>query len=324
MGTTFLHQRKDFKSLISTLAADKGILEALIEKDYWIMHTLYGMKQMGLEFELKGGTSLSKGFKIIDRFSEDIDLHITPPNTFAERTGIKVNENPKSRSKKIVSERMQFFDWLADNIKIDGLAAERDTEFDDRDGRNGGIRLKYDGFFGSVDGIKDGILLEVGFAKVTPNEKVDISSWMFDRAIEAGLDVADNRAVGIACYHPGYTLVEKLQTIATKFRMERSVAGGGPKANFMRQYYDVYRLLQEEIIQQFIVSQDYRDHKEYWFPEADLDVPLAKKEAFLLTDNEIRTEFKNRYLGTSGLYYLGQPDFDEVLRYIQENLGKLG
>ncbi|MEA2882414.1 MAG: hypothetical protein QOH32_1670, partial [Bradyrhizobium sp.] len=42
-------------------------------KDYWIMHSLYGLQKLGLIFELKGGTSLSKGFKIIDRFSEDID-----------------------------------------------------------------------------------------------------------------------------------------------------------------------------------------------------------------------------------------------------------
>ena len=42
------------------------------------MHALWGLQQQGYEFELKGGTSLSKGFKIIDRFSEDLDIHINP------------------------------------------------------------------------------------------------------------------------------------------------------------------------------------------------------------------------------------------------------
>ncbi|NRF37398.1 nucleotidyl transferase AbiEii/AbiGii toxin family protein [Pedobacter foliorum] len=324
MSTAFLHQRKDFKSLISTLSAEKGILEALVEKDYWIMHVLCGMKNLGLEFELKGGTSLSKGFKIIDRFSEDIDLHITPPKAFIDQTGIKVNENPKSSGKNIVENRMKFFDWLKDYIRIDGIIAERDTEFDDKNGRNGGIRLKYDGFFGSVPGIKDGILLEVGFAKVTPNENVHISSWMYDKAIEAKLKMTDNRAMGIACYHPGYTLVEKLQTIVTKFRVEQGSDSGGPKVNFMRQYYDVYRLLQRDDIQKFIITREYSDHKLDWFPEIDLDVPLSEKEAFTLTDNKIREDFKNRYIATSGLYYLGQPEFDEILGYIQTNLKKLG
>ncbi len=53
--------------------------------------------------------------------------------------------------------------------------------------------------------------------------------------------IIDNRAVEIACYHPGYTFVEKLQMIATKFRQEQQ--GAEPKANVMRQYYDISRLI---------------------------------------------------------------------------------
>ena len=91
MSSKFFHQRKDFKSLISTLSAETGILDALIEKDYWIMHVLYGMKNLGLGFELRGGTSLSKGFKIIDRFSEDIFKPMqTAPNRISTTKDQKV------------------------------------------------------------------------------------------------------------------------------------------------------------------------------------------------------------------------------------------
>lgn len=66
------------------------------------------------------------------------------------------------------------------------------------------------------------ILLEVGFDTVTPNEPLTISSWAYDRAAATmGLNITDNRALNIACYHPGYTFVEKLQTIITKFRREQ-------------------------------------------------------------------------------------------------------
>lgn len=129
--------------------------------------------------------------------------------------------------------------------------------------------------------------------------------------------------MGIACYHPGYTLVEKLQTIVTKFRGEQGGSDGKPKVNFMRQYYDIYKLLQREDIQKFIATQEYHDHKAGWFPKVDLDKPLAEKEAFLLTDKKKREDFRNRYTATSGLYYLGQPDFDEMLLFIQNNLWKL-
>ncbi len=47
---------------------------------------------------------------------------------------------------------------------------------------------------------------------------MDISSWMVDFALEKPVDVIDNRALQIRCYHPGYTFVEKLQAIVTKYR----------------------------------------------------------------------------------------------------------
>ena len=80
----YLHNHRNFPDLIRIVADQKGIAPALVEKDYWIMHCLHGLQQLGLTFELKGGTSLSKGHKIIDRFSEDIDIpvsytHLTLP-----------------------------------------------------------------------------------------------------------------------------------------------------------------------------------------------------------------------------------------------------
>jgi predicted nucleotidyltransferase component of viral defense system len=91
----YLHNHKDFAALIKILGEKKGIEPGLVEKDYWIMHVLYGLKQQGFDFELKGGTSLSKGYKIIHRFSEDIDIHIKPPAKFG------INENPKNTNQPI-------------------------------------------------------------------------------------------------------------------------------------------------------------------------------------------------------------------------------
>lgn len=74
----YLHDLGDFPDLIQIVAAELGIVPQLVEKDYWIMHCLHGLTTLGFSFELKGGTSLSKGFGIIERFSEDIDIHIDP------------------------------------------------------------------------------------------------------------------------------------------------------------------------------------------------------------------------------------------------------
>jgi predicted nucleotidyltransferase component of viral defense system len=57
----YLHRPPDFADLLRIVGDEMGILPALVEKDYWITHCLYGLKQAGYSFELKGGTSLSKG-----------------------------------------------------------------------------------------------------------------------------------------------------------------------------------------------------------------------------------------------------------------------
>jgi hypothetical protein len=60
----YLHQHPEFRELLRILESETDIQTALIEKDYWIMHVLYGLKSQEYDFELKGGTSLSKGYKI--------------------------------------------------------------------------------------------------------------------------------------------------------------------------------------------------------------------------------------------------------------------
>jgi hypothetical protein len=318
MADSYLHNHEDFPALLNILAAEENILPGLIEKDYWIMHVLHGLKKQGFNFELKGGTSLSKGYKIIDRFSEDIDIHITPP------ASLGVEENPRKTKDKHIASRKIFYDWLASEIKIDGIiSVTRDTAFDDEDYyRSGGIRLLYESKTTAVDGVKEGILLEAGFDTVTPNTNLIISSWAFDKAAaNTAINILDNRAIDITCYHPGYTFVEKLQTIATKFRQEQM--DGKERPNYLRQYYDVACLLGNNDVQQFIGTEEYEIHKKARFPKKDFEIAIATNEAFLLSDEALRQSFKSRYEKTNKLYYKGQPPFEEILNTIHKNIDKL-
>jgi hypothetical protein len=276
MPLDYLHNHKQFPELIRIVAEQRGIDPALVEKDYWIMQSLHGLQKLGLGFELKGGTSLSKGFKIIDRFSEDIDIHIEPP---ANRH-VKTRKNQDKPAH--VKSRKDFYDWLANTkIKIDGIdRVERDTAFDSEKLFSGGIRLNYRSLTTPIDDLKDGILLEAGFDVVAPNTARDISSWMYDYA--AGIiDIIDNRAKGIPCYDPGYTFVEKLQTISTKYRQQQKDKQFPP--NFMRHYYDAYSLLERPEVQAFIGTDDYTTHKDRRFRSLD-NKKIANNEAFILSD----------------------------------------
>lgn len=225
---------------------------------------------------------------------------------------------PTSKRKKTI------YDRLAGEIKIDGITGiERDTAFDNTDTYNsGGIRLHYEKATERIEGIKEGILLEVGFDNVAPNEPVLISSWAYNKAKQTStIDIIDNRGIDILCYHPGYTFVEKLQTIATKFRKEMDT--NEVQTNYMRQYYDVYSLLDNKKVVDLIGTKEYTEHKEKRFPKADLAIPVKENEAFLLTNKEVREKLQKRYEGTKALYYKGQPSFDEIMKRIQDHIDKL-
>lgn len=132
--------------------------------------------------------------------------------------------------------------WLAARISIPGIdSVERDTQFDDDKMRSAGIRLVYTPCIAALAGVKDGILLELGFDDTAPNRPVTISSWALDSAMARGVKVVDNRATAVPCYAPTHTFVEKLQTISTKYRRLGEMQAF--PANFLRHYYDVYCLL---------------------------------------------------------------------------------
>jgi hypothetical protein len=108
----YLHERSDFDQLLAIVANDRGLDPMLVEKDYWIMHGLWGLQAQGFIFELKGGTSLSKGFGVIHRFSEDIDIRIEPPANMEVKTG-RNQDKPAH-----IASRQAYYDELANRISI--------------------------------------------------------------------------------------------------------------------------------------------------------------------------------------------------------------
>lgn len=311
----FLHARTDFNELLFIVAEQMGIDPVLVEKDYWIMHCLWGLQQTGFSFELKGGTSLSKGFDIIDRFSEDIDIRIEPPHDLQ----VKVGRNQDKPAH--VESRRFYYEWLSKNISIPGIdRIGRDSAFDDQKLRSAGIRLGYTSCVGQQSGIKDGILLELGFDDTAPNRPVTISSWAYDAAVSAGVQAYDNRAVDVLCYLPAYTFIEKMQTVSTKYRLQKK--GDAFPANFMRHYYDIFCLLSLPEVQEFIGTDAYKARKIQRFRRGD-ELVAAKNPAFILNDLVEQARFANEYRKTSALYYKGQPDLVEILARIQLYITKM-
>lgn len=279
------------------------------------MHCLWGIQQQGFQFELKGGTSLSKGFNIIERFSEDIDVQIHP-----ESDDVKTGKNHDKPSH--IESRRNFFERITKKLKVPGLRFHREVSFDDTSGkmRGAGIKAEYSTLFGEDISLKEGIILELGFDQTTPFVCCDISSWAFDKAYSFHLDIIDNRAKKVLCYAPEYTFVEKLQTISTKFREQQK--NKIMPINFLRHYYDLYKLLENERVLNFIGTGEYLAHKDRRFRTQD-EKTIKNNPAFLIKNVETKILYEREFVKKTAIYFGKQPSFEEIMLRINQYRDRL-
>ena len=86
-----LHSDKEiFKELIALAADHFGYEQSNIEKDYWVCKIFkeIALSEYKKKVFFKGGTSLSKAYGLIERFSEDLDLFVFTGNTAASKQAV--------------------------------------------------------------------------------------------------------------------------------------------------------------------------------------------------------------------------------------------
>ncbi|MEA1874749.1 MAG: nucleotidyl transferase AbiEii/AbiGii toxin family protein [Bacteroidota bacterium] len=98
-----LHQNtKIFEQSIRAASVHFGIVEHFIEKDYWVSYILRQLAESDYNNKLvfKGGTSLSKAYKLIDRFSTDIDLAVKDVGSMTSNKTKELIRNVKKQLQK--------------------------------------------------------------------------------------------------------------------------------------------------------------------------------------------------------------------------------
>ena len=86
----YLHENKEeFLNAVSLCVEKYGIIPEIIEKDYYVTMILRLLAADQPSVVFKGGTSLSKCYKVIKRFSEDIDITIDKDLTWGQKKKIK-------------------------------------------------------------------------------------------------------------------------------------------------------------------------------------------------------------------------------------------
>jgi len=226
----FPHRDSEFQELLRIVAEATGHSVGLVEKDYWVTHTLWALHTSGFDIWFKGGTSLSKGFQLIERFSEDLDLRIDPGTV-----GDLVLPDPwDARSKGAVRKRLAYFEALAPRLGIPDVEVRAPT-IDGR-ARSASYEILYPGDHQAevvASGMRPFVLLEVGRARVTPFVERDLSSFVHEFLRAQGRDeMLANLPRYVRCLHPLATLIDKLDAISARFRR------GAEEATYARHYED--------------------------------------------------------------------------------------
>lgn len=233
---SFIHNDAEWGDLLRIVADEVGRDIALVEKDYWVTHTLWALHEQGFAIWFKGGTSLSKGFGLIERFSEDVDVRLD-----AGSSGLTDPTLSWKNQKKGVPERDAWFDCIAAEAQVPDCTVTRDRAGSDRYQRAAAFEVAYPALHADQlpEAMRPFVLLEVGRARVVPFVERPLSSWVHDFLDRAGqlTGLTDNRPKAVQCIHPWVTALEKVEAIAKKSEK------GKPAPDFVRHYEDVARIL---------------------------------------------------------------------------------
>ncbi|MGW4719914.1 nucleotidyl transferase AbiEii/AbiGii toxin family protein [Nocardia sp. NPDC004260] len=239
----------ELAALITSAAAQLGLDQSYLEKDFWAMEVLractFPVEVIGqagsgaVTVIFKGGTSLSRVYGLIERFSEDIDVLVVFPDVDA---GTGTKDKALKRLRDAVTAHL--------GLPNDAIVAKEVTT-----GVKRNITYLYPESAtappAAADAIKEGVLLEMGTRGGTfPTRRHEIRSLIADFAIKHFGDTEDTWAefipFPVEVLAPERTLFEKLAALhdgASRAPEEKALAALQRNA---RHLYDIYCLLGDQ------------------------------------------------------------------------------
>jgi hypothetical protein len=228
-GEVRLYEHPDFEQAIVQAARAFGLSEQFVEKDYYVTEILRIVAaELGEKVLFKGGTSLSKGWRLITRFSEDVDLFVNPDKFEPHLGKNKLDKIPKQLAEAVAEH--PALTWLTEQSRTTG-------------GRGREDHFAYDARFDQLPSVRPVVRLEPGVQSgAFPTEIVPIASLVgqFLRKQGAGAIAEDTAGFDMTLLHYRRTFVEKL--FALHGKVVRLQEEWRPLGRDARHYPDLYAL----------------------------------------------------------------------------------
>ena len=323
-------------SAFDTTALRLGTASQNIEKDFWVCWALdalfNGLKEGGPRLLFKGGTSLSKGFGLINRFSEDIDVtvfrdDIGEPATIEELDALS-GKKRRARLEAIKDAcqtyingplRAELMVILQKQLRAAGLdAGAARVEADDTDPDGQTLLIWYPAATPRSDYVRAAIKIESGAkSALDPNSEVPIKPYVDDDLPALDLTVPAVRTVD-----PERTFWDKvviLHGLRRWFDKRGELRGGGQRVS--RHYYDLHLLaggrVGEAAIADTALGVDCVAHARMFFNRPDFDLASAAPGSFALSPhNEMIEQLRIDYRAMQGMIFGDPPGFEAVLESI--------
>lgn len=208
-----------------------------VEKDWWVVQTLRIISGMDFAKHIlfKGGTSLSKAWKLIDRFSEDIDLALDKAVLGVENVQTKKHVRIlRSKSKKFITN--EFFPLLKEGFTVAGIG---DTDIFIPEGTENDpltIEIHYPNVTQHSVYIKPRVLIEIGSRSLKePFSEQTITSFVAEQFPKQSF--ADE-PVRIATAKPEKTFLEKIFLLHEEFQKDEIRTD-----RLSRHFYDIEKMM---------------------------------------------------------------------------------
>lgn len=236
----------DKQAIFNEVSAQINLPSAAIEKDWWVVRTLELVfaSSIAPHTVFKGGTSLSKAWNIIDRFSEDIDLALDRRFLGMEKPDSEMSGSQVSKLRKLSAKFIteKYFPELAELFKAAGLKVDiklGEIKTDDQDPLI--IEIYYVTLTDPIPYLKPRVLIDIGSRSlIEPFNERSFTSMIGEKY--KGKAFADNNII-IPSVNPQRTFLEKIFLLHEEFQLPIEKIKVERKS---RHLYDVEKLMDTE------------------------------------------------------------------------------